>query len=158
MENIAVYLLSFFVTIKKVCSSSSGCNAQFHLFNKCGVGPGIHINQQIRSFLVGAKIWAAKYKIHIFANNVRVVIFPHCIVHIYEELYHIVILWWFVQNWTKLDLLQDIRKFYGELFDVHVFLTSKRNCQSVAFNPLATYSLYRSKLKCETHFSWRTHW
>ena len=53
--NIAVYLLYFFVEIKKVCSSSSGCNAQFHLIYKCGVGPGIHINQQIRSFLVGPK-------------------------------------------------------------------------------------------------------
>ena len=39
--NIAVYLLCFFVEIKTVCSSSSGCNVQFHLFNKCGVGPGI---------------------------------------------------------------------------------------------------------------------
>ena len=37
--------------------------------------------------------------------------------------------------WTKLDLLQDIRKFYGELFDVHVFLDSERDCQSIAFNP-----------------------
>ena len=54
--NFALYLLSFFVEIKKVCSSNSFCNAQFHLFNKCGVGYGIHINQQIRSFLVGAKI------------------------------------------------------------------------------------------------------
>ena len=32
-------------------------------------------------------------------------------------------------------------KCYGELFDVHVFLNSERNCQSVAFNPLATYCL-----------------
>ena len=48
-------LLSFFRGNQKVCSSSSGCNAQFHLFSKCGVGPGIHINQQIRSFLVGPK-------------------------------------------------------------------------------------------------------
>ena len=39
--------------------------------------------------------------------------------------------------WTK----QDIRKFNGELFDVHVFLNSESNCQSVAFNPLATYCL-----------------
>ena len=54
--------------------------------------------------------------------------------------------------WTKLHLLQDIRKCYGELFDVHVFLTSKRNCQSVAFNPLATYSLYRSKLNVKPTF------
>ena len=58
--DIAVYLLSFFVEIKKVCSSSSRCKSQFHLFNKCEVGPGIHINQQFRSFLVEAKIWAAK--------------------------------------------------------------------------------------------------
>ena len=43
--------------------------------------------------------------------------------------------------WTKLDLLQDIRKFYGELFDVHVFLNPERNCQSVAFIPLATHCL-----------------
>ena len=34
--------------------------------------------------------------------------------------------------WTKLDLLQDIQKFYGELFDVHMFLNSERKCQSVA--------------------------
>ena len=39
----AMYLLSFFMEIKKVCSSSSGCNARFHLFNKCGVGPDTHI-------------------------------------------------------------------------------------------------------------------
>ena len=38
----AMYLLSFFVEIKKVCSSSSGCNAQFHLFNKCRVVPDAH--------------------------------------------------------------------------------------------------------------------
>ena len=41
--------------------------------------------------------------------------------------------------WTELDLLQDIRKFYGELFDVYVILNSERNCQSVAFIPLTTY-------------------
>ena len=48
--------------------------------------------------------------------------------------------------WTKLDLLQDIRKFYGELLivDVLVFLNSKRYCQSVAFNPLATHCLFKS--------------
>ena len=40
-----IYLLSFFVEIKKVCSSSSGCNAQLHLFNKCGVGPDTRIYQ-----------------------------------------------------------------------------------------------------------------
>ena len=34
---------------------------------------------------------------------------------------------------TKLDLLQDIRKFYGELFDVHVFLKSERRHQSFWF-------------------------
>ena len=28
--------------------------------------------------------------------------------------------------WTKLDLLQDIRKFLGELFDVHVFMNSEK--------------------------------
>ena len=33
----------FFVEIKKVCSSSSGCSAQFHLFNKRGIGPDKHI-------------------------------------------------------------------------------------------------------------------
>ena len=43
--------------------------------------------------------------------------------------------------WIKLDLLQDIRKSYGELFDVHVFLNSERCDQSVAFNPLATQCL-----------------
>ena len=40
--------------------------------------------------------------------------------------------------WTNLDLLQDIRKSYGELFDVHVFLNSEKYQQIVAFNPLAT--------------------
>ena len=39
---------------------------------------------------------------------------------------------------TKLDLLQDIRKFYGALFDVHGFLKYERRHQSVAFNSLAT--------------------
>ena len=39
---------------------------------------------------------------------------------------------------TKLDLLQDIRKFYGALFDVHRFLKYERRHQSVAFNSLAT--------------------
>ena len=34
---------------------------------------------------------------------------------------------------TKLDLLQDIRKFYGALFDVHGFLKYERRHQSVAF-------------------------
>ena len=38
---------------------------------------------------------------------------------------------------TKLDLLQDIRKFYGALFDVHGFLKYERRHQSVAFNSLA---------------------
>ena len=38
---------------------------------------------------------------------------------------------------TKLDLLQDIQKFYGKLFDVHLFL----NSESVAFNPLPTMCL-----------------
>ena len=39
---------------------------------------------------------------------------------------------------TKLDLLQDIRKFYGKVSDVHVFLKSERRHQSVAFNSVAT--------------------
>ena len=39
---------------------------------------------------------------------------------------------------TKLDLLQDIRQFYGELFDVHGFLKCERRHQSIAFNSLAT--------------------
>ena len=39
---------------------------------------------------------------------------------------------------TKLDLLQDIRQFYGALFDVHGFLKYERRHQSVAFNSLAT--------------------
>ena len=30
---------------EKVCSSSSGCNAQFHLFDKGTVRPDIHIYQ-----------------------------------------------------------------------------------------------------------------
>ena len=41
----AMYLLSFFGEMKKVCSSSSDCNAQFHLFNKYGEEPDIHIYQ-----------------------------------------------------------------------------------------------------------------
>ena len=45
--------------------------------------------------------------------------------------------------WNKLDLLQDIRKFYGELFEVHVFLNSARCHQRVAFNPLATQCLIK---------------
>ena len=43
---------------------------------------------------------------------------------------------------TKLDLLQDIRKFYGPLFDVHGFLKYERRHQSVAFNSLATQWVY----------------
>ena len=43
---------------------------------------------------------------------------------------------------TKLDLLQDIRKFYGALFDVHGFLKYERRHQSVAFNSLATQWVY----------------
>ena len=34
-----------------------------------------------------------------------------------------------------------VRKFYGELFDVHVFLNFERRHQSVAFNPLGTFYL-----------------
>ena len=34
---------------------------------------------------------------------------------------------------TELDLLQDIRKFDGELFDVHVFLKSERRHKNVPF-------------------------
>ena len=41
----AMYLLSNFMEIKKVCSSSSGCNAQFYLFNKSRVEPDTHIYQ-----------------------------------------------------------------------------------------------------------------
>ena len=37
---------------------------------------------------------------------------------------------------TKLELLQDIRKFYGELYDMHVLLNSERRRQTVTFNPL----------------------
>ena len=66
-----MYLLSFFfVEIKKVRSSSSGCNAQFYLFNKCGIGPDTHIYQYLRLLFSGGLS-------------------------------------------TKLELLQDIRKFYG---------------------------------------------
>ena len=42
---------------------------------------------------------------------------------------------------TKLELLQDIRKFYGELYDMHVLLNSERRHQTVTFNPLATLCL-----------------
>ena len=49
--------------------------------------------------------------------------------------------------WPKLDLFQEIRKLYGDLFDVHVFLNSERNCHSVAFNPLATYCLLIRSMK-----------
>ena len=44
---------------------------------------------------------------------------------------------------TKLDLLQDIRKFYGALFDVPGFLKYERRHQSVAFNSLATQWVYQ---------------
>ena len=47
---------------------------------------------------------------------------------------------------TKLDLLQDIQKFYGALFDVHGFLKYERRHQSVAFNSLATQWVFRSSL------------
>ena len=140
--NIAVYLISFFVEIKKVCSSSSGCNAQFHLFNKCGVGPGIHINQQIRSILVEAKIWVAKQKILIFANNVRFDYFPlfYCS-YIWRTIpYCFSLVIWAKSVEPNLTFAR-YSKFYGELFDVHVFLNLERNCQSVAFNPLATHCL-----------------
>ena len=40
-----MYLLSFFVKIKKECSSSSGCNAQLRLFNNDAVGPNTHIHE-----------------------------------------------------------------------------------------------------------------
>ena len=71
----------------------------------------------------------------------ELIFFPYYIVNRFEELYHTVILWWFEQNLMRpnlIYLLQDIRKFNGELFDVHVFLNSQRCDQSVAFNQLAT--------------------
>ena len=72
----------------------------------------------------------------------ELIIFPYCIVHKYEELNHTVILGSLSKICcTKLDLLQDIRKFYGELFDVYVFLKCERRHQSVSFNPLASQCL-----------------
>ena len=56
---------------------------------------------------------------------------------------------------TKLDLLQDIRKFYGELFDMPMLLHSERGSQSIAFNSLATLCLYILKLFFQTHLSTR---
>ena len=38
-------------------------------------------------------------------------------------------------------------KFYGELFDVYVFLKSERRHQSVAFNSVATQCVYMYSLK-----------
>ena len=40
---LTMYLLSFLVEIKKVCSSSSCCNAHIRLFNSDGVGPNTRI-------------------------------------------------------------------------------------------------------------------
>ena len=53
---------------------------------------------------------------------------------------------------TKLDLLQDIRKFYGALFDVHGFLKYERRHQSVAFNSLATQWVSLEKLLWNVKF------
>ena len=52
---------------------------------------------------------------------------------------------------TKLDLLQDIRKFYGALFDVHGFLKYERRHQNVAFNSLATQWVH---VKCPFYKKW----
>ena len=51
-----IYLLSFVVEIKKVCSSSSSCNVQFRLFINYGVEPYTHIYEKVRSFSVEPKI------------------------------------------------------------------------------------------------------
>ena len=57
--------------------------------------------------------------------------------------------------WTKPDILQDIRKSYGEVFDVHVCLNSERRHQSVAFNPLAAFCLYRFRKRYVLHANLR---
>ena len=57
--DIAMYLsfFSLFFSWKvEVCSSSSGENAQFHFFNKCGLGPDKHVYQQLMLFIVESKI------------------------------------------------------------------------------------------------------
>ena len=121
--------------IKKVFSWSSGCNAQSHLFNKCGVGLDTHIYHLFKSILVESKIWIANKENSYFCWSRKIWLFFLTALFIYEELYRIAILWWFEQNLLHQQpwLIARYLKLYGELFDMHVLRNSERRRQSVAF-------------------------
>ena len=147
---IAMYLLSFFFSFllfswkskkKKVCSSSSGCNAQFHLFKQVWSRTWqtyLPVSQVV--LWVEPKIWTANKENSYFCWSRKIWLFFLIALFINMKNYTILLFSGGLSKicCTKLDLLQDIRKFYGELFDMHVLLNSERRRQSVTFNPLAT--------------------
>ena len=108
--------LAFFFSwkSKKVCSSSSGCNAQSYLFNKCGVGPDALIYQYFRLFLVEPKVWTANEGNSYFWISRKIWFIFLIALFVNKKNYTILLFSGGLSKicCTKLNLLQDIRKFY----------------------------------------------
>ena len=136
-----LYLLSSLLEIKKVCSISSALNAQFYLFIKSRVGSDEHIYQYPSLFIVGPKIWTANKENSYFCWSGKIWLFFLIVLFIDMKNYTILL---FSGSLGKIccikhDLLQNIRKFYGELFNMRVLLGSERRRQSVGFKSWVTH-------------------
>ena len=136
-----LYLLSSLLEIKKVCSISSALNAQFYLFIKSRVGSDEHIYQYPSLFIVGPKIWTANKENSYFCWSRKIWLFFLIVLFIDMKNYTILLFSVSLGKicCTKLDLLQNIRKFYGQLFDMRILQGSERRPQSVGFNSKATH-------------------
>ena len=81
----------------------------------------------------GGQNLSSKIESHIFANK-SWLFSPYCIVHIYEELYQIVILCWFEQNlfWTNLTYCKIFENFMGNYLTCTCFWTRKGTAKVLA--------------------------
>ena len=136
-----LYLFSSLLEIKKVCSISSALNAQFYLFIKSRVGSDEHIYQYPSLFIVGPKIWTANKENSYFCWSRKIWLFFLIVLFIDMKNYTILLFSVSLGKicCTKLDLLQNIRKFYGQLFDMRILQGSERRPQSVGFNSQAMH-------------------